>query len=49
MPPSLLTSQLTTLQPLQPDEPGITVPGTGDPDEVVEEILEALRAERSAE
>ena len=49
MPPSLLTSQLTTLQPLQPDEPGITVSGTGEPDEVVDEIVEALREERSAE
>jgi gluconokinase len=49
MPPSLLTSQLTTLQPLQPDEPGITVPGTGEPDEVVDEILEALRHERGIE
>ena len=43
MAPSLLTSQLATLQPLQPDEPGITVPGTGEPDQVVDAILEALK------
>jgi gluconokinase len=45
MPPSLLTSQLATLEPLQPDEPGITVPGTGDPDEVVDEIIAVLSRE----
>ena len=42
MPPSLLTSQLATLEPLEGDEPGITVTGTGDPGEVVEAILAAL-------
>jgi gluconokinase len=42
MPASLLRSQLDTLQPLQPDEPGLTVPGTGDADEVVASILSAL-------
>ena len=42
MPPSLLTSQLATLQPLQDDEPGITVPGTGNPGEVVDAIVAAL-------
>ena len=31
MPPSLLPSQLAALEPLQPDEPGITVPGDGSP------------------
>jgi gluconokinase len=46
MPPSLLTSQLAALEPLQPDEPGIRVPGTGDPDQVVDEIIEALKRER---
>jgi gluconokinase len=46
MPASLLTSQLTTLQPLQPDEPGMTVPGTGEPDDVVDAILATLREER---
>jgi gluconokinase len=46
MPASLLTSQLTTLQPLQPDEPGMTVPGTGEPDDVVDAILATMREER---
>ncbi len=49
MPPSLLTSQLATLQPLEPDEAGITVPGTADPDEVVDSILRALARERGVE
>ena len=38
MPPSLLGSQLATLEPLEDDEPGITVPGTGEPDDVVDAI-----------
>jgi gluconokinase len=50
MPPSLLTSQLAALEPLGNDEPGITVPGTGDPGNVVDTLLEALaRARRRAE
>ena len=46
MPPSLLTSQLATLEPLGPDEPGLTVPGTGNVDEVVDAVLSALARER---
>ena len=42
MPPSLLTSQLQTLEPLEADEPGLTVPGSGDPAADAERILEAL-------
>ena len=42
MPPSLLTSQLATLEPLQDDEPGITVSGTGEPTGVVDAIVTAL-------
>jgi gluconokinase len=42
MPASLLSSQLATLEPLQPDEPGLTVPGTATPDEIVAAILAAL-------
>ncbi len=42
MPPSLLGSQLQTLEPLQPDEPGAVVSGMGDPDEVVAAALRAL-------
>ena len=46
MPPSLLTSQLATLERLAPDEPGITVPGTGEADEVVDSIVAALARDR---
>jgi gluconokinase len=42
MPPSLLESQLATLEPLQPDEPGIEVETTGDPTAVAERVLEQL-------
>ncbi len=42
MPASLLTSQLAALEPLQDDEPGITVPGTGEPADVVDAIVAAL-------
>jgi gluconokinase len=42
MPASLLTSQLATLEPLQDDEPGITVPGTSEPGQVIDTIVAAL-------
>jgi len=42
MPPSLLTSQLATLEPLGDDEPGITVPGTGEAGDVVDAVVAAL-------
>jgi gluconokinase len=42
MPPSLLDSQLATLEPLQDDEPGARVSGVAAPDVVVEEVLSAL-------
>lgn len=42
MPPSLLESQLATLEPLQPDEVGIAVGTTGDPAAVAERVLEHL-------
>src|SRR5688572_23564591 len=42
MPPSLLTSQLATLEPLEDDEPGITVSGTGEPGDVVDAVVAAL-------
>ena len=42
MPPSLLGSQLAALEPLQDDEPGITVPGTGEPGDVVDAVVAAL-------
>src|SRR3954453_18061143 len=47
MPPSLLDSQLETLEPLQPDEPGVVVSGVVPPPEVADEILTALSKERS--
>lgn len=42
MPPSLLESQLATLEALQPDEDGATVPVAGDPQAVVADALTAL-------
>jgi gluconokinase len=42
MPPSLLPSQLATLEPLQPDEPGVAVSVAGTPEEIVERALRAL-------
>jgi gluconokinase len=42
MPASLLDSQLATLEPLADDEPGVTVPGTGEPGAVVDAVLAAL-------
>ncbi len=48
MPPSLLTSQLATLERPQPDEPGITVSGTGNADAVVDAVVAALAREGRA-
>jgi gluconokinase len=42
MPASLLDSQLATLEPLGPDEPGVTVSAAGSPDDVVAAVLAAL-------
>jgi gluconokinase len=47
MPASLLDSQLETLQPLESDEPGATVPGVGTPDDVVDDLLDVLDHERA--
>jgi gluconokinase len=46
MPPSLLDSQLATLEPLQDDEPGASISGAGTPDAVVEKLLTTLSTER---
>lgn len=46
MPSSLLESQLATLQPLDDDEPGTSVSGSGTPDAVVDDVLARLVAER---
>lgn len=43
MPASLLDSQLATLEPLQADEPGFTVPGDEPPDEVADRVVRELR------
>ena len=48
MPPSLLTSQLQTLEPLAPDEPGVVVAGDAPPADVVEEIVTDLTRRRAA-
>lgn len=46
MPPSLLPSQLAILEPLEPDEPGVTVSVAGTPEAIVERALEALGLRR---
>jgi gluconokinase len=46
MPASLLDSQLATLEPLQPDEPGALVSGVAPPAEVAAAVLAALSRER---
>jgi gluconokinase len=42
MPPSLLASQLDTLEPLHSDEPGIAVETTGEPARVADAALHRL-------
>ncbi|MYU22788.1 gluconokinase [Streptomyces sp. SID8352] len=44
MPTALLDSQFAILQPLEPDEAGVTVEVTEGPGEVVERAVRALRA-----
>ncbi len=46
MPASLLDSQLETLEPLEPDEPGVAVSGAGSPDVVVDHVLAAVQTDR---
>lgn len=43
MPPSLLDSQLSTLEPLQPDEAGITLDIRDTPEQLVGQILASVR------
>lgn len=45
MPPSLLTSQFETLEPLAPDERGVVVEVDGSVDEIVEGYLSGSRLE----
>ena len=42
MPASLLGSQLADLEPLQADEPGMTVDATAPPEQIVDTVLAAL-------
>jgi gluconokinase len=49
MPASLLGSQLATLEPLQPDELGLTVDATADPGRIVDEVDAAQRAGRNTQ
>jgi gluconokinase len=42
MPPSLLPSQLATLEPLAPDEPGVRVSVAATPEQIVRAALAAL-------
>jgi gluconokinase len=42
MPPSLLPSQLATLEPLRDDEPGVVVSVAGTPEEIIHRALHAL-------
>jgi gluconokinase len=42
MPPSLLESQLATLEPLADDEPGFTVDVAQPPEAVADEVLAQL-------
>jgi gluconokinase len=44
MPASLLDSQLATLEPLAPGEPGKAVPGDAEPPAVVRSVVDLLRA-----
>ncbi len=43
MPPALLASQLETLEPLEPDEPGAALAAHRPPPEIVADILPRLR------
>jgi len=43
MPASLLPSQLATLQPLDPDEPGLVVDVDGTPEQVVDRVRVGLQ------
>ena len=48
MPESLLQSQLDTLEPLTPDEPGVVVRADRTPDHVARATLDALGLRRSS-
>lgn len=46
MPPSLLDSQLATLEPLQPDEPGVVINIDQSPEQIVDQAVAALQLRR---
>jgi gluconokinase len=48
MPPALLGSQLATLEPLHPDEPGFAVDTDRSPDDVADEVLAHIAAQPSS-
>ncbi|MHA6670387.1 gluconokinase [Homoserinimonas sp. A447] len=48
MPPELLQSQYDTLEPLQADEAGIPVDIRRTPDELIDDIVEAVQAHQAA-
>jgi gluconokinase len=48
MPPALLGSQLATLEPLQPDEPGFAVDTDRSAEDVADEVLAHITAQRSS-
>ena len=47
MPPSLLASQLATLEPLGDDEPGVVITTDGTPAQVLDRALDALGQPRT--
>lgn len=49
MPPSLLPSQLKTLEDLAPDEPGVVVSAEAEPEEMVRDALRELGLENEGD
>ncbi|MFS4504929.1 gluconokinase [Clavibacter sp. Sh2141] len=49
MPASLLPTQISTLEPLQDDEPGLAIENVGTPDEVTARITRELSLETDAD
>ncbi|MGI8798481.1 MAG: gluconokinase [Pseudonocardia sp.] len=47
MPATLLASQIATLEPLQPDEPGVAVPGDRTPHQIAEAVLRLVAGRSS--
>lgn len=48
MPPALLASQLAAWEPLEPDEPGVSVENVGDVSVVVARVVDALESVRQS-